>query len=454
MQVTETSAEGLKREFTVVVGQDEIDRRVDDRLEALRHSVRIPGFRPGKVPVSLLRKRFGEAIRGEILEQAVAETSSQTFAERGVRPAIEPRIELVRSAAGEDLEYTMAVELLPEIVPADFSKFALVRYRPEITDAQVDEALERQGAREKSYAPVTEDRPAERGDALVIDFVGTLDGEPFPGGSASDHILELGASEFVEGFEDQLIGARPGDHREVRITFPEGYGNAELAGRDAVFEVDVKEIQTVERTAVDDAFAQSHGFADLAAMREAVREQLVREYGSVARGRLKRELLDRLAEAHDFAIPEGMLESEFEAIWQRVEEARANDQLDPDDVGRSDDELRADYRKIAERRVRLGLLLAEIGRLNNITVEAEELQRAVLERTRAFPGNEQAVLSFYRENPAALAELRAPLFEDKVIDFILELADVTDEKVSVETLLAEGEAQSEAQSEEKSEAPA
>ena len=435
MQVTETSADGLKREFKVVVARDEIEQRIEDRLEELRHSVRLPGFRPGKVPVSLLRKRFGESIRGEVLEQALEQTSTQAFAEKGVRPAMQPRIEAVSFDDGADLEYTIAVELMPEIAPGDFGEIALVRHRCEAGEEDVDKAIAGMAAREKNYVPIDEDRPAESGDALVIDFVGRIDGEPFEGGSATDHVLELGSSSFIAGFEDQLVGAKPGERREVAVTFPEDYGNEALAGKQAVFEVEVKELQKAEPVVVDDAFAQSHGFADLAAVRAAFKEQIEREYGAVARGKLKRGLLDKLADAYDFPVPEGMVDLEFDAIWQRVSEARERDELDPDDASRDEDELKAEYRAIAERRVRLGLLLSEIGRLNNIDVESDELERAVMERARSFPGNEQQVLNYYRENPEALNDVRAPLFEDKVIDFIVEMASVSEETISPEDLM-------------------
>ena len=435
MEVIQTSADGLKREFKIVVDATDIESRIEDRLEEIRKSANIPGFRPGKAPVSLLRTRYGENLRGEVLEQAVTQTSSQALAEQNLRPAMQPRIEIVKFDAGDDLEYTMAVELLPEIVFGDFADIKLTRRYVDVGDADVMDTIERLAENRKNYAPVAKPRKAKKGDALIIDFEGHVDGEAIEGGSATGHRLELGANAFVEGFEDPLIGARPGDHVSVNLTFPEKYVNDDLAGKDAVFEVDVKEIQEAQAVTVDDAFATGHGFENLDAMRDSVRDHMNNDYTGVSRSQLKRALLDALAAGYDFAVPEGMVDTEFDAIWQRLNEDRERDEVDPSDVGRGDDELRPEYRRIAERRVRLGLLLSEIGRSNNVTVGNDEVQRAVMERARAFPGQEERLVSYYRENPQALAELRAPLFEDKVIDLILEQADVADKAVSVEELM-------------------
>ena len=435
MEVIQTSAEGLKREFKVVVDAQEIETRIVGRLDELRKTANIPGFRPGKVPVSLLRQRYGNTLRGEILEQAVNQTSSQALAEQNVRPAMQPRIEITKFEDGANLEYTMAVELLPDVVPGDFSGIKLTRLTADIATSEVDATLERLAASEKNFVAVEKPRKAEKGDALVIDFVGFVDGAEFEGGTASDHLLELGSSSFVEGFEDQLIGAKPGDHVSVKLSFPENYMNDELAGKDAVFEVDVKEIRESVPVTLDDGFAKSRGFGDLGEMRASIRQQMGEDYAGVSRARLKRSLLDALSERYDFAVPQGMVDTEFEAIWQRLMEDREKHEVDPSDAGRSDDDLRAEYRAISERRVRLGLLLSEVGRINDVAVEQDELHRAVTERARAFPGQENLVVSHYHENPQALAELRAPLFEEKIVDLILSQATVTDKTVSVEELM-------------------
>ena len=439
MQVTETSSAGLKREFKVVIDAKDIDERIQDRLEQLRATVRMPGFRPGKVPVSLLRKKYGDSLRGEVLEQAVNQSSSQALAEQGVRPAMQPKIEVTRFEEGEGLEYTMAVEAMPDVVPGDLDDIELTSETAEVTDAEVESGIERLAAREKNYVPVTGDRPAEKGDALLIDFVGKIDGAPFEGGSATDHTLELGSSAFVEGFEDQLIGKRAGDSASVKVTFPTEYMSEELSGKDAVFEVEIKEIQTVEPVPVDDAFSQGLGFENLEGLREAMREQTERDHTVFSRAKLKRRLLDEFARRYDFPVPAGMVDLEFDSIWQRVSEDREKNRLDEDDVGREEEELRADYRAIAERRVRLGLLLSEIGRLNSIDVDAERVNRVVMERAQSFPGQEAKVVEFYRSNPQALAELRAPLFEEKVVDYIIDKATITDKLVSLDELMRDPE---------------
>jgi trigger factor len=435
MHITETNTDGLLREFKVVVDATEIEGRIVDRLEQLKRTVRMPGFRPGKVPMTLLRRKYGDSIRGEVLEQALSQTSSQALSEKGLRPAIQPKVEVIKFDEGDDLEYTMAVELMPDIVPGNFREISLTRQKVEVTDADVDAAVARLASHEKNYIPVTEDRAARKDDALVIDFVGSVDGVPFEGGSAKDHVLELGSNSFIEGFEDQLVGAKVGDHISVELTFPDKYMNDELAGKPATFEVDVKEIQKVEPVAIDDVFAQAHGFDDLAAFRAGLAEQIEREYSAHSRAKLKRALLDALSDEYDFAVPKGMVDMEFEAIWQRISTEMAQNKLDPSDMNRSEEDLRDEYRGIAERRVRLGLLFSEIGRLNNISVEQDEMNHAIMEQARTYPGRESAVMDFYRQNPEAVNELRAPLFEDKVVNFVLEMTNVGEEIVSLDVLM-------------------
>ena len=441
MNVTETSADGLKREYKVVVETQDIENRIVDRLAELGRTVRIPGFRPGKVPTELLRKRFGGTVRGEVLEQALQQTSSQALAEKGVRPALQPRIESISFEDGDDLAYTLAVEMLPEIEPGDFRELKLTRETAQVGEGEIDEAIDRLAAREKNFVAVTDGRPAVSGDSLMIDFVGSVDGAPFEGGTGSDHVIELGSSSFIATFEDQLIGAKAGDHVTVNVTFPEGYPKEGLAGKEAVFEVDVKEVQAVEEVAVDEAFAQSHGFENLGAMRDIVKEQIARDYSGLSRAKLKRALLDALSDAYDFAVPEGMIDSEFDAIWQRITEDRENDRLDADDAARSEDELREEYRAISERRVRLGLLLSEVGQRNGISVGQDDVNRAIAMRARSMPGQEEMVMKYYRDNPEAMNELQAPLFEEKVVDFILEMAEITDKTVTLEELVRDPDAE-------------
>jgi trigger factor len=434
MQITETSADGLKREFKVVIAAADIAQKVDARLSEIGRNVRLPGFRPGKVPMSMLKKRYGAHVMGEVLEQAVGDSSAQAMRERGLRPALQPKIEIVSFEEGADLEYKMNVELLPDITPAPLGEIELERLKPEIADSEVDRQLERIAENNRKTTPV--DRPAESGDAVVIDFVGRVGGVEFPGGKGENHTLRLGSNQFIAGFEDQLVGAKAGEKRVVKVSFPQEYGNEELAGKEAEFEVDVKEVRALEPATVDEDLAQRIGFDSLDELRKTVREQLERDFAQLARQKLKRRVLDALAERHDFPVPSGMVDLEFETIWKQLEEERKrNPESASEDAGKSEDELKAEYRKIAERRVRLGLLLSEIGRQNNIQVTNEEVNRAIVQEARRFPGQERKVVEFYRNNPDALANLRAPIYEDKVIDFIVEMAKVTDKPVSPEELL-------------------
>ncbi len=434
MQITETTAEGLKREFTVTVASNDIEKKMQDRLTEIGRTIRLPGFRPGKVPMPVLRKRYGASVMGEVLEKAVSDSSAQAMREHNLRPALQPKIEIVSFKEGADLEYKMAVELLPEIKPIDFTEIQLERLRPEVPEDEIDKAVQRIAEPNRKSEPV--DRPAATGDVVVIDFVGKVDGKEFPGGSAQGHSLELGSSRFIPGFEDQLIGAKAGEHRAVKVTFPAEYGSEELAGKEAEFAVDVKEVREKQPLAIDDDMAKEMGFDALEGLRKAVREQLERDYGGLARQRLKRALLDQLAAKHDFPVPPGMVDLEFDTIWKQFQEAREqNKDAVDEDVGKSDDELKTEYRAIAERRVRLGLLLSEVGRANAITVNQDEVNRALGEEARRHRGYEKQVVEFYRNNPEALANLRAPIFEDKVVDFITEMATVADKTVSITDLL-------------------
>jgi trigger factor len=440
MQVTQTHEEGLKREFKVVVSANDIKSKMDTRLQEIGQTVRLPGFRPGKVPMPLLKKRYGASVMGEVLERAVTDSSNQAIAERGLRPALQPKIDIKSFAEETGLEYSLAVEVLPEIQPANFAEVKLERMKVDVPDTEVDKTLSRIAEQHERSEKIDEDRPSQAGDIVIIDFVGTLDGKEFQGGSAKDFRLKLGSGQFVPGFEDQMTGAKAGDKRTVNVTFPESYGSAELAGKPASFAVEVKEIHKPIAATLDDALAKQMGLDDLESLKKAVRDQLGRDYGRVVRSRLKRQLLDHLADSHKFAVPQGMVDLEFDAIWKNVEEERKQGPLtDPALAGKSEDELKAEFRRISERRVRLGLLLSEVGRLNNIQVSQEEVNRALIEQARRFPGQEKQVVDYYRNNADALAQLRAPLFEDKVIDFIIEMASVTDRPTTVDELMKEPE---------------
>jgi trigger factor len=440
MQVTETATEGLRREFKIVIPAKDFESEVQRRLQEVGQSVRLPGFRPGKVPLPVLKQRYGKSILGEVLERQVSDSSNQVMTDRGIRAAGQPKIEITSFDDGTDLEYTMAVETIPDIKPMDFAALELERLKVDVPQSEIDETLERLAQRQRKTEVVKEARPAAKGDILVVDFVGRIDGQEFAGGSATDFHIELGADTLIPGFADQLVGARPGEQREVNVTFPEDYPGKEVAGKPAVFAVTVKELREPMPVEVDDELAKSLGLESLDAMRNDVRRQIENDYAAVTRSRLKRQLLDKLAEAHDFTVPQGLVDAEFDSIWKQIEADKAHGSLDPDDEGKSEDQLKSEYRAIAERRVKLGLLLSEVGRINNIQVANEEVSRAIMNEARRYPGQERKVVEYYQKSPQALAQIRAPLYEDKVVDFIVELAKVTERNVTPAELSAELEA--------------
>ena len=448
MQVTEVANDGLKRAYSIVVPAGDIAAERAKRLAELGRDLRLPGFRPGKVPTKVVEQRYGQAVMGEVLEQSVNKATDQVVSDRGLRPAMQPKVELVNFAPEADLEFKVELEVLPEIPMPDFAGIAVERLKAEPSDEQVDKALETIASRNRKLEDVTEVKAAEKGDILVCDFVGRLapaegeegPGEAFPGGTATDMPIEVDGPGFIPGFTEQLVGMLPGDEREVKVTFPEGYGTAALAGKAASFAVTAKGMKRSIVPPVDEEMAKAIGFETLDALKDAVRGSLQQEYDNLARLKVKRALLDALSANAEFPVPDSMVEAEFAQIWQRVEADLKAGNLDPDDQGKDEDTLKAEYRSISERRIRLGLLLSEIGRTNNITVTSDELARAMRQEAGRYPGQEQQVMEFFRKNPQAADNLRSPIFEEKVVDFMLELAKVTDRQVTPEELSAPAEA--------------
>lgn len=444
MQITQTKSEDLKREFTVTMTAGEIDEKINERLVELGKTVKMPGFRPGKVPMNLLKSKYGKAVMGEVLELAVNDSTNKAINENSLRPAMRPKIEVKTFDEAKGLEYTMAIELLPEIKLADFGGIALSKLTAKPADKDVTEALTRIAESNKTTKTVDAKRAAKTGDILLIDFDGTVGGNPFPGMKGAGHQLELGSNQFVPGFEEQLVGAKAGDEKTVTVTFPKDYGHAALQGVEAVFKVNVKELQEAVIPAIDDEFAKKLGFEELAKLKEIVAQQIQGEYDQLTRMNLKRDLLDALDAAHEFGVPAGMVEAEFEGIWQQLKGGEhAHDHGDPNHVHGPDcdhdhdhgtDEEREEYRGIAERRVKLGLVLAEIGRINKIEVSNQELQQAVINEARRYPGKEQQVFEYYQKNPQALEAVKAPIYEDKVVDFILERSKLETRQVDIEEL--------------------
>ena len=440
MQVTETLSDGLKRGFTVVVPAADIESRRAKRFAELGKTVRLPGFRPGRVPVAVVKQRYGGAVTAEVLEESVNKATQQVLNDRGLRSATQPKVEVVSIEEARDLEFRVEVELLPEIVLPEFSGIALTRLKAEPQAEVIDRALQEIAARQRTLEDVEEVRPAATGDVLTADFIGSVDGTPFPGGAGTDMDIEVGGGGFIPGFTEQLEGMSAGEERTIAVTFPDNYGATELAGKAASFVITAKKLKRAVLPAIDEALAEKLGFdGGLAEVRQAIASQVQREYDQLSRMRIKRELLDALADRAVFPVPPSMVEGEFAQIWQRLEADRKEGKLDEDDRGKDDDTLKAEYRAIAERRVRLGLLLSEIGRANGISVTADELTRAMRVEAGRYPGQEQKVMDFFRKNPQAADSLRGPIFEEKVVDFVLELAQVTDSVVSPEELARDPE---------------
>jgi len=433
MNITQTSAEGLRREFKVVIPATDLEARVNQELTEIGKTVKMPGFRPGKVPMPILKQRYGQSVMGEVLDKAFNDVSAKTIEDNKLRPALQPKVEITSFEQGKDLEFTMAVEVLPEFEPAGLEGVEIEKPVVTAEDKQVDEAVQRLADARKTSEPIAKARAAKKGDIVVIDFDGSVDGEKRPGMKGEGHELELGTQSFIDTFEDQLVGAKPGEHRTVEVTFPENYHATELAGKKAVFEVDVKEIRKAVPAKIDDDLAKGFGFESLDELKKNIRDRIEGDYKQMSRLRAKRALLDKLAELHSFEVPAGMVEVEFNQIWQRLQ-----DELRRSGAGeaeKDEEKLKEEYRAIAERRVRLGLVLSEIGRRNNITVGREELGQAVFAEAQRYPGQEREVFEFFKNNPQAVESLRAPVFEDKVVDHILGQIKVTEKPVSAEELM-------------------
>jgi trigger factor len=440
MQVTETATAGLKREYRVVVPATDLEAKVNARLDDLKGRVQLRGFRPGKVPVAHLKRIYGKSAMAEVIENAVREANDKIVSDHGFKLATEPKVVLPSDegavegviAGKSDLAYTVEMEIVPAIALTDFKTMKLERQTAAVTDAEVDQALQALAEQNKPF--VAKPEAAEKGDRVTISFQGTVDGKAFEGGAAEDVPVLLGSGGFLPGFEDNLMGVKAGDSRTFDIKFPDNYPAPDIAGKDATFAVTVKTVEAPGAVTLNDDFAKTLGLESLAKLRDALRERIQREHSAASRQKLKRALLDQLDERHKFEPPPTLVEQEFTNVWSAIENDLKQQGRTFADEGTTEEKARADYRAIAERRVRLGLVIAEIGEKNNITVTEEQLRAAVMDQVRQLPGREQQVWDYYRNNPGALASLRAPLFEDKVVDFVLELADVTDKEVSKDEL--------------------
>ncbi|MGD0025533.1 MAG: trigger factor [Xanthobacteraceae bacterium] len=445
MQVTETAAAGLKREYRVVVPATDLEARVNERLDDLKSRVQLRGFRPGKVPVSHLKRLYGKSAMAEVIDAAVREANNKIVTDHGFKLATEPKVVLPSDEGGVegviagkfDLAYTVEIEIVPPIALTDFKSIKLERLTADVTDAEIDQAV--QAIAEQNRPFMAKAEGAEKGDRVTISFQGTVDGQPFEGGSAEDAPILLGSGRFIPGFEDHLIGLKAGESRTFDVKFPENYVAKAVAGKDATFAVTAKAVETPGSVTLDDDFAKTLGLDSLAKLRDALRERIQREHAAASRQKLKRALLDQLDERHKFEPPPSLVEQEFNHVWSAIESDLKQQGRTFADEGTTEEKARAEYRAIAERRVRLGLVIADIGEKNNIKVTEEQLRAAVMEQARQLPGREQQIWDYYRNNPDALAALRAPIFEDKVVDFVLELAQVTEKPVSRDELFKDDE---------------
>ncbi|EJN11926.1 trigger factor [Bradyrhizobium sp. YR681] len=449
MQVTETLSEGLKHEFKISVPASDLDAKAGAKLVDLKDKVRINGFRPGKVPVAHLKKVYGRSVMAETIDQTIRDTNTQLFSERGFKLATEPKITMPSEQAEveellngkTDLTYTVAIEVVPAIALADFKSFQVEKPVAEVADTDVDEAIKRIADTNRGYAAKADGAKAESGDRVTISFKGTINGEAFEGGTGEGIQVVIGSNTFIPGFEEQLIGIGTGETRTLKVSFPKNYMSEKLAGQPAEFETTATSIEAPQDVAIDDEFAKTLGLESLDKLKEAARERLVAEFAGATRQRVKRALLDRLDEAHRFEAPPSLVDEEFNLMWNSVKAEMDSAGKTFADEDTTEDAAKEEYRKIADRRVRLGLVLSEIGEKNKITVTDDEVGRAVIERARSMPGREKEVWDYYRSNAQALAQLRAPIYEDKVVDFILELANVTEKKVSREDLYKDDEAE-------------
>lgn len=443
MQVTETLAEGLKRELKVVIPASELASRLDTYLDDLKDKVKIKGFRPGKVPAAHLKRLYGRQATAEILNELLNETTRKAVEERNEKPALQPEIDLPEGEAeailsgSADISFKMSYDILPEFELIDFKTVEIERPVVEIADAEIDEQIARIAENNKPFE--TKDGAAEEGDRVLMSYLGKLDGTPFDGGADENGQLVLGSKQFIPGFEEQLVGLKAGDEKVIEVSFPEDYPAKHLAGKPVTFDIVVKEVQAPGEVTIDDDFAKGLGLEGLDKLKEIIRGQIESQYGAMTRQKVKRQLLDKLDEVYTFDLPERLVQSEFDGVWRQVEQDMQRSGKSFEDEETTEDEARGEYRKIAERRVRLGLVLSEVGEQNEVKVTDEEVQRALYEKVRQFPGQEKQVFDFYRNNPTALASLQAPIYEEKVVDYILELAKVTDKTVTKDELMADDE---------------
>ncbi len=424
MQVAELKSEKLKREYKITIPAKELADKRKAKLQNLAKRVKMDGFRPGKVPLDIVSKQYGDAVAAEVIEEVVKQSSLKAIEEKKIKPALQPKVDVLDYGEDKDLEFKMEVELMPEVPTLKLEDLKLEKFVTDIDDNHMQEGLERLASQAKSYSAV--ERSAKKGDRVIIDFEGFLNGEPFKGGKGEKFPLELGSNSFIPGFEEQIEGMNIGDERTIKVTFPQQYHSQELAGKDTEFKIKVHEVEESKASPIDDELAKRFGMKDLSELKENFKKQLEGDYSMLARNKLKKELFDVLEEKVAFDVPQGMLDQEFETIWRDVEHAKKEE---PRLAKMSEKELKEEYQKIASRRVRLGILLADIGQKNNISVTNQEVMQAIAQQAKQFPGREKQVFEFYKSNPQATESVRGPILEEKVVDYILTKAATAEKKV-------------------------
>ncbi len=453
MQITETTNEGLKRSFAVVVAAKDLAQKLDMELTKAAPQVRMPGFRPGKVPKNLIKKMHGPAMTQQVLESSVQDATQKILADNGLRPALQPKIEITKYTENADLEFSMDVEILPEIPAFSLDGLEIEKLIVPVTDDEVDAAVNKLAVSQKAWEDAGANHKAKTGDAVVMDYIGKIDGNPFDGGKGEAMQIELGSNGLIPGFEDQMVGLKAGDEKHIKVSFPEDYQAAELKGKPATFDVVIKQVKTAKTVEINDEMAQGFGLEGLDKLRELMKSQVEREHDGLSRTYMKRKLLDALAAQHDFPVPGGMVEAEFEQIWAQLKQEVGDDTVENAKL----EEEKDDYRNIAVRRVRLGLLLSEIGQKNNVQITNQEMSRLISQEAMRYPGQQKEVVKFFTENAMAAAQLRAPLYEEKVVDYIFGQIKITDRNVTREEIEAaiqdEGDAVKTDEKTEKSKKP-
>ncbi len=437
MQVNEIKKDKFYREYEVVIPAAAVEQNVNERLQSIGQKVKIPGFRPGRVPIKILKQRYGKSIMGEVLENTVTRASHEVLQQKSDKPVLQPKLEITKYDDGQDLHFKMSYEIMPKLPDIDLTNIKLEKLVYDIPESDIEKGVKEIAQANKSYKSKAKTAKAQEGDVVKIDFEGFIDGKAFDGGAAKEHNLELGSGQFIPGFEEQLIGCKAGDNKTIKVTFPKDYHSESLAGKEAEFKVFVHEVLQPVQAKADDELAKKLGLENLEQLKEALAKRLREDYDKVARTKLKKQLFDILEEKYDFEVPEGMVSMEFDSIWKALQEAKK--QGDDSIADKSEDELRKEYRAIAERRVRLGLILAEIGNKNNFQVNQDELSKAVMDRARMFPGQEAKIFEYYQKNPQQLDELRGPILEEKAVDYIISQAKLSEKKVTIEQLLADEE---------------